>query len=75
MKKWLCSIFGCKINKTISPGFFHVECHRCGDVFSITSREEGWYDRVLSAILVDFSLFGKGFNINDYRRASEVRRD
>ncbi len=73
MKKWLCNVFGCRIVKTISPGFFHVECIRCGDVFSIKSSEgNNWYDRTLQAILVDCSLFRKGFNIEDYRKAGEL---
>lgn len=72
-RKWLCSIFGCKIQKTLSKGFFHVECHRCGEVFSITSKEKDWDDRAIQAILVDCSLFSKGFHIDDYRKAGGLK--
>lgn len=75
-KKWWCKNFGCKIQKTIGPGFFHVECHRCGETFKLTRRDDdNFQTKVTQAILVDCALFGQGFNIEDYRKASEVKND
>lgn len=71
-KKFICSLFGCKIKKTISSGFFHVECHRCGDVFSIKRSEGGnWQDRAMGAILTDTALFGGAINIECYRKGAQ----
>lgn len=72
-KKWQCKHFGCKIVKHLSQGFLHFECHRCGDVFKITSKEKDWYNRGIKAILVDCGLFSSGFNIEDYRKVAAIK--